>query len=85
MKEQTLPKEMLPMAAAQEENEDKLLALDNVVGVALGNRVKDDQETDEPVVSVLVNRDVFLRAPGGADPGTGVPVVEHNPPVHNLD
>lgn len=56
MVEQTIPKEMQAIAAVQQENEEKLLAMDNVVGVALGNRVRKEQETDEPVVSVLVNQ-----------------------------
>lgn len=57
IEEQTIPKQLLDMASVQQDAEDKLLALDNVVGVALGNRVKEkkQQETDEPVLSVLVS------------------------------
>lgn len=56
MIEQTIPKEMLDMAAVQQEKEDDLLTMQNVVGVALGSRVKKEQETEEPVISVLVNQ-----------------------------
>ena len=56
MIEQTLPKEMLEMASVQEENEDKWLGMQNVVGVALGNRIKNETKTEEPVISVLVNQ-----------------------------
>jgi hypothetical protein len=56
MIEQTLPREMLDMAAAQQEKENDLLTAQNVVGVALGNRIKKDVETEEPVISVLVSQ-----------------------------
>ncbi len=58
MIEQTLAKELLPMAAVQEKNEETLLDMPNVVGVALGTREKDGTETDEPVLSVLVSHKV---------------------------
>ena len=60
MIEQTLAKEVLGMAAVQQDNEEKLLALPNVVGVALGTRIKEKEgrETDEPVISVLVSHKV---------------------------
>lgn len=61
MVEQTIPKEMQKMAAVQQENEEKLLEMENVVGVALGNKVKKGEETDEPVVSVLVNQKLPLE------------------------
>lgn len=53
---QLLPKEYHERAAVQLENIDKLMALDNVNGVALGNRVKNDTESDEPVISVYVTQ-----------------------------
>ncbi len=56
MIEQTIPKELLELSTFQQENEDKLLDLPNVVGVALGNRIKNEVETDESVISVLVNQ-----------------------------
>jgi hypothetical protein len=58
MIQQTLDKKMLEMAAAQQQHEDSVLALQNVVGVSLGHKVKKDVETDEPVISVLVNHKV---------------------------
>ncbi|MBV1931197.1 MAG: S1 family peptidase [Porticoccaceae bacterium] len=56
MIDQAIPKQLLEFATAQQENEEKLLACNNVVGVALGNKIKNDKETDQPVVSVLVNQ-----------------------------
>ena len=60
MIEQTIPKEMLDLANVQAENEDKLLGCRNVVGVALGHRIKEStgEEIDENVLSVLVNHKV---------------------------
>ena len=58
MIEQTLAKELLPMAAVQEKNEEKLLDMPNVVGVALGTREKGEKESEEPVLSVLVSHKV---------------------------
>lgn len=58
MIKQTLDKKMLPMAEAQQQNVDKFFDLPNVVGVALGNRIKNEVDTDEPVISVLVNHKV---------------------------
>jgi hypothetical protein len=55
MLRQTLDKKMLEMAAAQQQHEDSVLALQNVVGISLGHKVKKDVETEEPVISVLVN------------------------------
>ena len=46
MIEQTLAKELLPMAAVQEKNEEKLLDMPNVVGVALGTREKGEKESE---------------------------------------
>lgn len=67
MIEQTLPKEMLDRAAVQQASEEQLFAKQNVVGVALGNRVKDEQETDEPVISVLVNHKIVSKLLSEAD------------------
>ncbi len=60
MIKETLSEDMHKMAAAQQDHEDELLALDNVVGVALGNKIieKEDRETDEPVISVLVSQKI---------------------------
>lgn len=54
--EQMLAKEYHERAAVQLDNIDKLMALGNVNGVALGNRQKAGAETDEPVISVYVNQ-----------------------------
>ncbi|GAA4271529.1 hypothetical protein GCM10022258_08230 [Aquimarina gracilis] len=51
---QTLDESLLKMAEVQNKHEDELLGLSNVVGVALGNKVKEGVETEEPVLSVLV-------------------------------
>ncbi len=56
MIEQTIPKELLELSTVQQDNEDNLLDLPNVVGVALGNRIRNEVETDEPVISVLVSQ-----------------------------
>lgn len=58
MIQQMLPKELHEMAAVQEDNQDNLLALDNVTGVSLGRRIKGGEETEERVMSVLVNQKV---------------------------
>lgn len=55
MIEQTLDKKMLPMSEVQHKHETDVLSLPNVVGVALGHKVKKDVETDQPVISVMVN------------------------------
>lgn len=56
MIEETLSKELQAMAAVQQENEDKLLEMQNVVGVSLGHKQKKGVETDESVISVLVSQ-----------------------------
>jgi hypothetical protein len=60
MIEQTLDAQMLQMATVQQEHEEKLLDMENVVAVSLGNRIKGEAETDEPVISVLVNQKVHV-------------------------
>lgn len=56
MIEETLPKELKSIAAVQQENEGKLLEMQNVVGVSLGHKQKNGVETDESVISVLVSQ-----------------------------
>lgn len=56
MIEETLRQELAEIAAVQEKNEDKLLAMANVCGVALGNKIKDGEELEETAISVLVNQ-----------------------------
>lgn len=51
---QTLDEKALKMAAVQSKHEDELLGLSNVVGVALGHKIKDGVQTNKPVLSVLV-------------------------------
>jgi len=52
--EKTLSKEFVDLAKEQRENEDELLTKDNVVGVALGNKIKNGEDTGEPSFHVLV-------------------------------
>lgn len=54
MIEQTLNKEFVNLAKEQRENEEELLTKDNVVGVALGNKIKNGKDTGEPSFHVLV-------------------------------
>ena len=56
MIEQILRKEHATLAAAQEQSEAKLFSCRNVVGVALGKKVKKGEERDELVISVLVTQ-----------------------------
>ena len=58
MIKQTLDAKMLEIASIQDKHENDLLSMQNVVGVALGNRVKNDVESDESVISVLVSQKV---------------------------
>lgn len=52
---ESVPKEMDAVAASATEAEEKLLGLDNVVGVGVGHKVKDGKETSTPTVMVLVS------------------------------
>lgn len=54
MIEQTLPAEFLEMADLQQKKEKELLSKQNVVGVALGNKIKDEEDTGEKALQVLV-------------------------------
>lgn len=54
MIESTLPSAFVEMANVQARHEDELLAKDNVVGVALGNKVTGGEDTGEPALTVLV-------------------------------
>ncbi len=56
MIEQTIPKSLLELAEVQQESQDKLLEYNNVVGVSLGQKIKKDTESDQPVISVLVSQ-----------------------------
>lgn len=55
MTNKTLSKELHEMANVQKKHENSLLEMQNVVGVSLGNRVKGEVESDEPVITLLVN------------------------------
>jgi hypothetical protein len=52
--EKTLSKEFVDLAKEQRENEAELLGKDNVVGVALGNKIVKGKDTGEPAFHVLV-------------------------------
>ncbi|MGD8428093.1 MAG: hypothetical protein PVH63_10690 [Balneolaceae bacterium] len=54
MIEKTLSKEFVDLAKEQRENEAELLGKDNVVGVALGNKIVKGKDTGEPAFHVLV-------------------------------
>lgn len=58
MIEQTIPKELLELSTVQQKCEEELLDKANVVGVALGNRIRGNVETEQPVISVLVTHRV---------------------------
>jgi hypothetical protein len=53
--EQTLPKDLLDLAEVQARHEEELLAKEHVVGVALGNKIKDGEDTGQPAITVLVD------------------------------
>ncbi|WP_138429763.1 serine protease [Fodinibius saliphilus] len=54
MIEKTLPNNFVKLAEEQRENEEKLFSKENVVGVALGNKIKNGKDTEEPSIHVLV-------------------------------
>jgi hypothetical protein len=56
MIEQILQGNFLKMSETQASVEEELLAKENVVGVALGNKVKADKDTGKPALLVLVNQ-----------------------------
>jgi hypothetical protein len=58
MIEQNIPKGLQQLAAVQADSEAKLLDMQNVVGVALGKKIKNGTETDRDCVSVLVSHKV---------------------------
>lgn len=58
MIEQTIPKKLLNLAETQLRHEENLLALPNVVGVAVGNKIKKGEDTGKPGLAVLVTQKV---------------------------
>lgn len=46
------------IAQIQREQEDNLFGLENVVGIGVGRKIKGEEETDEPCLSVLVAQKV---------------------------
>lgn len=58
MIEQTIPKKLLDVAETQGRREADLLRLPNVVGVAVGNKIKKGEDTGKPALSVLVTHKV---------------------------
>ncbi len=59
--EDVIPSDWMELASAQEESQDKLLALPNVVGTAVGHRQRGGVETDERVVTVFVEQKLPLE------------------------
>lgn len=53
--EQILPKEYNNLAACQHTIEQDMLEKDNVVGIAIGNKVVGDTTTSEKCLSILVS------------------------------
>lgn len=60
MIEQTLPKKLQSLADIQIKHESNLLSLPNVVGVAVGNKLRKGGDTGKPSVAVLVTHKVDL-------------------------
>lgn len=58
MIEQTIPKKLQDLAGTQQKHEADLLGLPNVVGVAVGNKIKKGEDTGKPALSVLVTHKV---------------------------
>jgi len=58
MIEQTIPTEFLDLAEVQSQHEDELLSKPNVVGVALGTKITDNEDTGEQALTVLVETKV---------------------------
>src|SRR5512132_3776136 len=54
--EQMLPQQWHSLASIQVSNETNLLNKENVVGVALGRKVKGGQESDQAALLALVNQ-----------------------------
>ncbi len=61
MIEEILGKKHAAFANTQAKNEQKLFSCPNVVGVALGKKVKDGEEKDQPVISVLVTHKLHAK------------------------
>lgn len=53
-----LPENLNEMMTVQEDSQRNLLDMDNVVGVGLGHKVKGDEATTDPCISVLVTHKV---------------------------
>lgn len=56
MIEQTTPKGFRELAEVQQRSEDNLFAKANVVGVGLGNKIVDGEDTGEPAIQVFVDQ-----------------------------
>lgn len=56
MFEQDLKGEYLEISKIQEDEQDKILARDNVVGVAVSHKIKKEQETGDPCLTVFVEQ-----------------------------
>lgn len=56
MIQQTVPKKLQKLAETQLRHESDLLQLPNVVGVAVGNKIKKGEDTGKPSLAVLVTQ-----------------------------
>ena len=56
MFDQDLKGDYLDISKIQEDEQDKLLARDNVVGVAVSHKIKKDQDTGDPCLTVFVEQ-----------------------------
>lgn len=69
---QDLKGEYLEISKIQEEKQDEILAKNNVVGVAVSNKIKNEQDTGDPCLTVFVEQklDPTLLESGQAIPKT---------------
>lgn len=56
MPESKLEQEMAALAETQEAEQDSLMACENVVGLGIGNKIKEGRETGDPCLSVFVSQ-----------------------------
>ncbi|MDN5200366.1 hypothetical protein QQ008_03315 [Fulvivirgaceae bacterium BMA10] len=67
MIKQTLDSQMLKISEIQSKHQEELLNMQNVVGVSIGHNIKNDVESDKPVISVLVSHKLDKGLLGSAD------------------
>ena len=56
MFEQDLKGEYLEISKIQEDEQEKILGRDNVVGVAVSHKIKKEQDTGDPCLTVFVEQ-----------------------------